>query len=124
MEVSVEKSSALQRTLRVKVPSDDLKKKINTRLREIGKQVKIKGFRPGKIPHKVLFQRYGKSVQQEVVTELVQSSLLEAIEKESLRPASNPVLQELPDLEAEGDIEFTANIEVYPEIGSIDAAAI
>ncbi|MEO2175705.1 MAG: trigger factor, partial [bacterium] len=51
-------------------------------------------------------------------------SLAEAIEKESLRPASNPVLQDLPDLEAEGDIEFTASIEVYPEIGSIDPAAI
>lgn len=124
MEVTVEKSGGLQRKLTVKVPSDQLQQKIDTRLREIGKQVKIKGFRPGRIPHKVLKQRYGKSVQREVVNELVQSSLFEAIEKESLRPASNPVLDKLPDMAGSGDLEFTASIEVYPEIDSIDATAI
>ena len=124
MEVTVEKSSELRRTLTVKVPSEQLQQKINTRLKELGKQVKIKGFRPGRIPHKVLKQRYGKSVQQEVVSELVQSSIHEAIEKESLRPASNPVLEDLPDLAPDGDFEFTASIEVYPDIGSIDPANI
>ncbi len=124
MEVTVEKSSELQRTLKVKVPSEQLQKKIDVRLKELGKKVKIKGFRPGRIPFKVLKQRYGKSVQQEVVSELVQSSLFEAIEKESLRPASNPVLENLPKLEADGDFEFTATIEVYPEIDSIDASVI
>ncbi len=124
MEVTVEKSSSLQRKLKVKVPSDQLQQKIDSRLREIGKKVKLKGFRPGRIPHKVLKQRYGKSVQREIVTELVQSSLFEAIEKESLRPASNPVLEDLPDMADGGDLEFTASIEVYPEIDSIDATAI
>jgi len=124
MEVTVEKSSSLQRKLKVKVPSDQLQQKIDSRLREIGKQVKLKGIRPGRIPHKVLKQRYGKSVQREIVTELVQSSLFEAIEKESLRPASNPVLEDLPDMADGGDLEFTASIEVYPEIDSIDATAI
>ena len=124
MEVTVEKSSSLQRKLKVKVPSDQLQQKIDSRLREIGKKVKLKGFRPGRIPHKVLKQRYGKSVQREIVTELVQSSLFEAIEKESLRPASNPVLEDLPDMADGGDLEFTASIEVYPEIDSIDASAI
>ncbi len=124
MEVTVEKSSELRRTLKVKVPSEQLQQKINKRLKELGKQVKIKGFRPGRIPHKVLKQRYGKSVQQEVVSELVQSSIHEAIEKESLRPASNPVLEDLPDLAVDGDFEFTASIEVYPDIGSIDPATV
>jgi trigger factor len=124
MEVTVEKSSELQRKLTVKVPSEQLQKKIDARLREIGKQVKLKGFRPGRIPHKVLRQRYGKSVQHEVVSELVQSSLFEAIEKESLRPASNPVLENLPEMASGDDFEFTASIEVYPEIGAIDASAI
>ena len=124
MEVTVEKSSELQRTLKVKVPSEQLQKKIDTRLKELGKQVKIKGFRPGRIPHKILVQRYGKSVQQEVVGELVQSSLYEAIEKESLRPASNPVLENMPELGSGEDFEFTATIEVYPEIEPIDASQI
>jgi trigger factor len=124
MQVTVEKSSELQRKLTVKVPSEDIQNRINARLKEIGKQVKLKGFRPGRIPHKVLQQRYGKSVQNEVVSELVQSSLFEAIEKESLRPASNPVLEELPEIGSGDEFEFTASIEVYPEIASIDASAI
>ena len=124
MQVTVEKSSALQRKLTVKVPSAELNEKIDSRLREIGKQVKLKGFRPGRIPHKVLKQRYGKSVQHEVVSELVQSSLFEAIEKESLRPASNPVLEELPEMGAADDFEFTASIEVYPDISAIDTTDI
>jgi trigger factor len=124
MEVTVEKSSGIQRTLKVKVPSEQLQQKINARLKDLGKKVKVAGFRPGRIPHKVLQQRYGKSVQQEVVSELVQSSLFEAIEKESLRPASNPVLENMPDLVDGGDFEFTASIEVYPEIDAIDATSI
>ncbi|NNE04545.1 MAG: trigger factor [Xanthomonadales bacterium] len=124
MEVTVEKSSELQRKLTVKIPSEQLEKKMDARLREIGKQVKIKGFRPGKIPPKVLKQRYGKSVKQEVVSEVVQSSLFEAIENESLRPASNPVLDNIGEFGEGTDLEFTASIEVYPEIGPIDVSGI
>ncbi len=124
MQVTVEKTSALQRLLKVKIPGEQLQEKVNSRLKELGKKVKIKGFRPGRIPHKILLQRYGKSVRQEVVSEIVQSSLFEAIEKESLRPASNPVVDELPDMSAGGDIEFTASVEVYPEIESIDPTVI
>jgi trigger factor len=116
MQVSVEKASALERRLTIQVPGDQLQQKIDARLREIGKQVKIKGFRPGRIPFKVLQQRYGKSVQQEIVAQEVQTSLAEALEKESLRPASSPVLESAPDLQPGGDLEYTASIEVFPEI--------
>ena len=122
MEVTVEKASALQRKLTVRVPGDELEKKIDSRLKELGKQVKIKGFRPGRVPPKVLKQRYGQSVRQEVVSELVQSSLFEAIEKESLRLASNPVLDKVEDVADSTDIEFTASVEVYPEIGPLDVS--
>lgn len=124
MEVTVEKSSALQRRLTVTVPSQTLKEKMDSRLREIGKQVKIKGFRPGRVPQKVLQQRYGKSVQQEIVAELVKSSVFDAIQKEALRPASAPVIEDLPDMAAGGDLQFTASLEVYPEIEKIDTANV
>jgi len=124
MEVTVEKSSALQRRLTVTVPSGQLKEKMDSRLREIGKQVKIKGFRPGRIPPKVLRQRYGKSVRQEIVAELVQSSVFDAIERESLRPASNPVIEDLPDMADDGDLRFIASVEVYPEMPSIDTGDV
>jgi trigger factor len=124
MQVSIEKSGTLERKLTVQVPGDELQKKIDARLRELGKQVKIKGFRPGRIPFKVLKQRYGQSVHQEIVAQAVQSSMAEAIEKEHLRPASNPVLEGTPDLETGGDLKYTASIEVYPEIDAIDAPGI
>ena len=124
MEVTVEKPSELQRRLTVKVPSEQIEQKMNARLKELGKQVKLKGFRPGRIPYKVLRQRYGKGVKQEVVSELVQQSLFEAIEKESLRPVSNPVLESPPDIAGSGDLEFTASIEVYPDLPAIDASSI
>jgi trigger factor len=124
MQVSVEKSGTLERRLTVEVPGAELQERIDARLREIGRQVKIKGFRPGKIPFKVLRQRYGRSVQQEIVTQAVQTSLLEAIEKERLRPASSPVLEGTPDLEAGGDLRYTASIEVYPDLDAIDTTGI
>lgn len=119
MQVSVEKASALERRLTIQVPGGQLQEKIDARLRELGKQVKIKGFRPGRIPFKVLQQRYGKSVQQEIVAQEVQASLAEALEKESLRPASTPVLEGAPDLQPGGDLQYTASIEVFPEIEEI-----
>jgi trigger factor len=124
MQVSVEKASPLQRKLTVQVPGEELRKKIDARLREIGKQAKIKGFRPGRIPFKVLQQRYGKSVEQEVMAQAVQSSLVEAIEQESLRPASNPTLEGNPDMKPGGDLEFTASIEVMPEVDEVDPSTI
>jgi trigger factor len=124
MQVSVEKSGDLERKLTIHVPGEELQKKIDARLREIGKQVKIKGFRPGRIPFKVLKQRYGQSVQQEIVAQAVQSSLVEAIEQNHLRPASGPVLDGSPDMKPGGDLTYTASIEVYPEIETIDASMI
>jgi trigger factor len=124
MQVSVEKSGDLERKLTIQVPGEELQKKIDARLRELGKQVKIKGFRPGRIPFKVLRQRYGQSVQQEIVAQAVQSSLVEAIEKERLRPASSPVLDGAPNMDPGGDLTYTASIEVYPEVGKIDASDI
>lgn len=124
MQVTVEKSTALERKLTVQVPGAALQQQIESRLRELGKQVKIRGFRPGRIPMNVLQQRYGKSVQQEVMMQAMQTSLQEAIEQESLRPASSPVIVDEPSMPPGGDLEYTASIEVFPEIPSIDASTI
>ncbi|NIM71312.1 MAG: trigger factor [Xanthomonadales bacterium] len=124
MQISVEKAGNLQRRVTVQVPGEELHAQIEARLRELGKKAKVKGFRPGRVPPKVLRQMYGKSVQQEVVAQTVQASLAQAIEREALRPASNPVLDGEPSLPKGGDLEFTARIEVYPEVDTIDAAAL
>lgn len=124
MQVSVENTSALERRLTVEIPASDIQSKVETRLRELSKQVRIKGFRPGKAPMNVIRQRYGKQVRQEIVTEAMQTSLQEAIQTEELRPASMPRLEPVSDADLENDIRFSALVEVYPELETVDVSTL
>lgn len=124
MQVSVENTGALERRLTVQIPAEDIQSKIESRLRELSKQVRIKGFRQGKVPMNVIRQRYGKQVRQEIVSEAVQHSLQEAIQEQELRPASMPRIESLADPEAEKDLEFSALVEVYPELETVDVSEL
>lgn len=124
MQVSVENTGALERRLTVQIPAQDIQSKIDERLRELSKQVRIKGFRPGKVPMNVIRQRYGKQVRQEIVNEAMQNGLQEAIQTQDLRPASMPQLESVADSKPEEDLEFSAVVEVYPEVETIDVSAL
>jgi trigger factor len=123
MQVSVENISTVEKRLKIQVPADEVNKQIDTRLREIGKQVRLKGFRPGRIPFSVLKQRYGAQATQEVVQQTAQSALQQAVEEESLRIAANPRIESEPVLDDSG-LEIDAIIETYPELGSIDVSEL
>ncbi|MEM6640418.1 MAG: trigger factor [Pseudomonadota bacterium] len=115
MQVTVEESGGLERKLRVQVPADRIEGEIDERLRKVGRTAKIKGFRPGKIPPKVIRQHYGASVRREVLGELMQSTFLQAVSEQSLNPAGGP--QYAPEtIESGKDFAYTATFEVYPEI--------
>jgi len=124
MQVSVENTSALERRLTIQVPAEEVTKQIDARLREIGKQVKLKGFRPGRIPFSVLRQRFGPQATEEVIQQTAQTSLQQAIEQESLRIAANPRLEDVPVLDKETGLEINAIIEVFPEFEAIEVADI
>lgn len=124
MQVSVENTSAIEKRLTIQVPAEEVKNQIDARLREIGKQVKLKGFRPGRIPFSVLRQRYGSQATQEVIQQTAQTSLQQAIEQESLRVATNPRLEDMPVLDNEKGLEINAIVEVFPELGEIDVAGL
>ncbi|MBT7951132.1 MAG: trigger factor, partial [Gammaproteobacteria bacterium] len=79
MQVSVESTGALERTMRVEVPEEKIATEVETRLQSLTKTTKIQGFRPGKVPLKLIQKRYGAGVRQEVVGELVQNTYYEAI---------------------------------------------
>lgn len=115
MQVSVENTSSLERKLRVELPEDRVSSEVSNRLQNMTKTTKIQGFRPGKVPLKIIQGRYGEQVRKEVVGELVQSSLYEAISQKSLKPAGQPRIDELND-EAGKDLAYTAIFEVYPDI--------
>lgn len=124
MQVSVENTSALERRLTVQIPAQDIQSKIEDRLRELSKQVRIKGFRPGKVPMNVIRQRYGKQVRQEIVSEAMQNGLQEAIQTQELRPASMPRIEPLEESQPEDDLEFSALVEVYPELETVDVSEL
>ena len=124
MQVSVENTGALERKLTVQIPGDEIDSKLQTKLRELSRQVRIKGFRPGRVPMSVVKQRYGQQARQEIIGEAIQSSLQQAIRDEQLRVASQPRLESAPEDKDNGDVEFSAVVEVYPEIETIDAGAL
>ena len=124
MQVSVENTGGLERRLKVQVPGKEIQDKVESKLKELSKQVRIKGFRPGRVPMSVVRQRYGKQVQLDIVNETMQRSLQQAIRSEALRPASMPRVDAMPEPLAGGDLEFSAVIEVYPEIEPIDVGAL
>ncbi|MEL6199993.1 MAG: trigger factor, partial [Pseudomonadota bacterium] len=115
MQVSVETSGALERRMKVQVPAQQIDAQINERLKRVGRTARMEGFRPGKVPAKVIRKRYGPQVRQEVITELMQSSYAEAIQQEQLTPASNPSIEAEEATEGQ-DFTYTAVFEVFPEV--------
>jgi trigger factor len=124
MQVSVENTGGLQRRLTVQVPGQEIQEQVESKLKELSKSVRIKGFRPGRVPMSVVRQRYGKQVRMDIVNETMQKSLQQAIRDEDLRPASTPRLDVEPERLDAGDLEFSALIEVYPEIDTIEVGSI
>lgn len=123
MQVSVENLSKLERKLTVSLPSERLDDTVRQRLRELGRSVRLKGFRPGKVPAKVIEQRYGQQVRSEALGELIRQSFAEAVQQEKLRPAVAPAIETTGNPE-DGAIRYTATFEVMPEIGKIDVSGL
>lgn len=121
MQVSLETTNGLERKMTVEVPVENVSTAIEEKLKNLSRQVKISGFRPGKVPMRVVRQRYGKQVSQEVISDTMQSSYQQAIVQEKLRPASAPSIEPL-NLETDKDLRYVATFEVYPEIELADEA--
>ncbi|MCP1727084.1 trigger factor [Natronospira proteinivora] len=115
MQVSVESDGGLKRRMKVQVPAERVDQEVDSRLRDLGRKAKLPGFRPGKVPFKVMRQQYGDQVRAEVINEVVRSTWSEALEQESLRPAGGPEINEVHSKPGE-ELEYEASFEIYPEI--------
>ncbi|WP_432741217.1 trigger factor [Methylobacter sp. G7] len=113
MQVSVEKTSELSRKMTVCVPEEVVQEKMAARLKSLAREVKIDGFRPGKVPQHVIKKMYGERVRGEIAGDLIQATYYEALKEQDLKPAGYPHIQ--PEDEAEG-FKYIAEFEVYPEI--------
>jgi trigger factor len=114
MEVTVESTGTLERRMRVELPIAPIEQQIETRLKSVGRTAKIKGFRPGKVPPKVVKQRYGKQVREEVLGEVLKNSYSQAVTQERLNPAGGPKIE--TDDGNGKTFAYTATFEVMPEV--------
>lgn len=113
---NVETLGGLQRRLNASIPQQQIRGEVENRLKRLGRTAKVHGFRPGKVPFKVLEQQYGPSVQQEVLGDTLQRSFAEAAIANKLQVAGYPQFEiKTNDLNAP-EIEFSATFEVYPEV--------
>ena len=113
---SVETMSALQRRLNATIPQQAVRGQVAARLKHIGRTAKIAGFRPGKIPGKILEQHYGSEARQEALGEALQKSFFETVRAQQLKVAGDPEFTvKTNDWNAE-EIEYSATFEVYPEV--------
>jgi trigger factor len=113
MQVSVEKTSELSRKMTVSVPEAVIQEKVSERLKSIMPNVKVNGFRPGKVPSHVVNKMYGSQIRYEVAGELIQSTYYEALQSQQLNPIGQPTINPVDG--AEG-FEYTAVFEVLPEV--------
>jgi len=125
MAANVEQLGALERRLQMSVPIEVIEREIGERLKKLARNAKMPGFRPGKVPMKVLAQTYGPQLRSEVLGDAVQKAFTDAVREAKLRVAGQPRIEPKKDAAADA-LEFSATFEVYPEvrIGDVAAASV
>ena len=123
MAVTVETLEKLERRITLVIPANDLNSEIETRLKRLSRTVKADGFRPGKVPMSVVAQRYGYTVQNEVMNDKLGKAFSNAASGAQLRVAGIPRITQ-KDEAPEGQLAFDATFEVYPEVKLGDLSAV
>ncbi|MGB5425553.1 MAG: trigger factor, partial [Gammaproteobacteria bacterium] len=111
----IENTGGLSRRMTVQVPAERVDQDVESRLKSMSQTVRLDGFRPGKVPTKVIEQKYGKQVRFEVVDQVINSTLQEALTQEGVRPAGMPDVEPV-ESRAGQPLEFVATFEIFPEL--------
>ena len=119
MQASVENTSAIGRKMSVVVPADQIETAVQAKLKQLSKRVKIQGFRPGKVPMKIVEQQYRGSATNDVLGDLIQTSMQEALAENKIVPAVQPDITPTP-MEDGKDFSYVATFDVYPEFEKLD----
>ncbi|MGI9311819.1 MAG: trigger factor [bacterium] len=117
MQVSVEQSGAIERRLTVSVPRAEVDREIDKRLAQKTKQARIRGFRPGKAPRKVVEQHFGAQIANEVVNDTINASYRQALGEQEIVPAALVSIEPKPLADGD-DLQFVATVELFPQIPS------
>ncbi len=124
MQTNLETLSSLERRLSIAVSMQEVNTEVANRLKRLSKTVKIHGFRPGKVPVKIVEQQYGGQVRQEVLGDTIQKSFGEAVQEQNLRVAGLPKIEVQSGDETTEQFEYTATFEIYPEVELGDLTAL
>lgn len=122
MQTSIETLSKLERKLNMAVPAEQIDREVEQRLRKLSRTVRMDGFRPGKVPLKIVAQHYGPQVRSEVIGDAVQRAFSEVIKEQRLRVAGYPRI-ERKEGGSESELAFSATFEIYPDIKLGDLAS-
>jgi trigger factor len=122
---NVETLSALERRVSMSLPAKDIEREVDERLKKLARNVRMPGFRPGKVPMKIVAQTYGPQVRSEVLSDAVQKTFSEAVKEANLKVAGFPRIEKKDGGDAAA-LEFSATFEVYPEVklGDLSNVAI
>ncbi|MBS28710.1 MAG: trigger factor [Alphaproteobacteria bacterium] len=123
MEVVETNTEGLLRDFKIVIAADDIQQRVDARLTEVGRDMRIPGFRPGKAPLNILKQRFGSAVMGEVLEAAVQDSSQEVLSDRGLRPAGQPKI-EVVSFDEGKDLEYDLSVEILPEIDVVDLATI
>jgi len=123
MNVTETSAQGLKREFKVTIPARDFQSKLDLRLEELGRTVKLPGFRPGKVPFPLLKKRFGKAVVGEVVERTVSDSSVQVLSDRGLRPAGQPKI-EVTKFADDADLEFNMALELLPDVRPIDFSTI
>jgi trigger factor len=126
MQANLETLGALERKLSVALPAADIDSEVESRLKRLSRTVRMHGFRPGKVPMKVIAQQYGLQVKQEVLGDAMQKSFGEAVRNQNLRVAGYPRFEPQPLSQGSAEFHYSATFEVYPEVkvGDISGSTV
>ena len=124
MTTSVEKTSGIGRKVNVVVPADKIEAAVQDRLKKLSKQVKVQGFRPGKVPMSIVEQQYRGAATNDVLGQLIQESLEEALKGQDEMPAVQPDVMPDAPVQKGQDFSFTATFDVYPEFKKLNLEGV
>jgi len=116
---NVETLQGLERRVSMKLPADDIERQVDERLKKLARNIRMPGFRPGKVPMKLVAQTYGPQVRSEVLTDAVQKAFTDAVKEANLKVAGYPRIEK-KDGADEQALEFSATFEIYPEVKLAD----
>ena len=126
MQSNVEELGTLERRLDVSIPQEKIETEVENRLKRLARTAKIHGFRPGKVPLKIVKQQYGPQVRQEVIGDVLKKNFSEAVREKNLKVAGYPHFEPKDITENASQVEFSATFEVYPDVvlGALDTSRV